>query len=441
VNRKYLAPRKSEPAHNPAIWRLHDLAEVGNARYHQPVQPGNRSTYGKVTSLRPGADIVQSVETPAFVLDERRLLRDLKAAARLRDECDFKLLYTLKPLCCEFVLELLARRVDGFACSSLFEARLAREVIDPRGTVHLTSPGLRDGELGELSELCDYITFNSISQLRRLGADLDGPEQVGVRVNPQFSLVSDERYDPCRRYSKLGIPLDRLARRWGRDPKLFQGVRGLQFHTNCDCSSFEPLYRTVQHVEESLRGLLGGLAWINLGGGYLLNSAKRTDLLAQAIERLRSRYGLVVFIEPGAALVRRAGYLVASVIDLFRAGGKSIAVLDTTVNHLPEVFEYQFEPDVAGHNDDGEFEYRLAGSSCLAGDLFGEYAFSKRLRIGSRVMFPDVGAYAMVKAHMFNGINLPAIYSVTRAGELVLRRRFTFEDFLSRFGACRDAAV
>jgi carboxynorspermidine decarboxylase len=140
-------------------------------------------------------------------------------------------------------------------------------------------------------------------------------------------------------------------------------------------------------------------------------------------------------------LVRSAGYLVASVIDMFRTGGRSIAVLDTTVNHMPEVFEYQFEPDILDHLDDGEFEYRLAGSSCLAGDLFGDYAFRRRLRIGSRVVLANVGAYTMVKAHMFNGINLPAIYAVTPARELLLRRRFTFEDFLSRFGACRDAAV
>jgi carboxynorspermidine decarboxylase len=163
--------------------------------------------------------------------------------------------------------------------------------------------------------------------------------------------------------------------------------------------------------------------------------------LCESIERLRARYGVEVFIEPGAALVRGAGYLVSSVIDMFRSGGKSIAVLDTTVNHVPEVFEYQFEPDILGDDDDGEFEYRLAGSSCLAGDVFGVYGFRRRLSIGSRVVLANVGAYAMVKAHMFNGINLPSIYSVTSAGELVLRRKFTFEDFLSRFGACRDAAV
>jgi carboxynorspermidine decarboxylase len=391
--------------------------------------------------LHLGAEIVRNVETPAFVLDERRLLRDLNAAARVRDECGCKLLYALKPLTCEFALELLARRVDGFASSSLFESRLARDVIGSRGTVHLTSPGLRPDELGELGELCDFITFNSLSQLRRLGAELDRADQVGLRLNPQLSLVADERYDPCRRESKLGVPLDRLASLWMRRPTLFRHVRGLHFHSNCDCRSFEPLHRTVIKVEQKLRDRLGGLSWINLGGGYLLDSPERVDLLCESVTLLRSRHSLDVYIEPGAALVRSAGYLVASVIDMFRAGGKSIAVLDTTVNHVPEVFEYQFEPDVQAHDDDGEFEYVLAGSSCLAGDMFGEYAFHRRLRTGSRVVLTGVGAYAMVKAHMFNGINLPAIYSVAPTGELVLRRRFTFQDFLSRFGACRDAAV
>ncbi len=393
-----------------------------------------------MTRLSRIAEIIRSVETPAFVLDERRLLRDLNAAVRLRDQCGFKLLYALKPLTCEFVLELLASKVDGFAVSSLFEARLAREVIGSKGTIHLTTPGLRADEIHELGELCDHVTFNSLSQLRRLGPALDGPDQAGLRVNPQLSLVADERYDPCRRDSKLGVPLDQLLRQWARRPELFERVRGLQFHTNCDSLSFEPLHRTVVHLEAKLRDRLSGLSWINLGGGYLLDSKDR-GLLAASVELLRSRHGLSVTIEPGAALVRKAGYLVASVIDMFRSGGKTIAVLDTTINHVPEVFEYQFEPDILNHDDDGEYEYLLAGSSCLAGDLMGEYAFRRRLRIGSRVALANVGAYAMVKAHMFNGINLPAIYSVTPAGELMLRRRFTYEDFVSRFGACRDAAV
>jgi len=385
--------------------------------------------------------VIQSVETPAFVLDERRMRRDLKAAVKLRDQCGFKLLYALKPLTCEFVLELMLGMVDGFAASSLFEARLARNVLGTSGCVALTTPGLREAELAELGEICDHVAFNSLAQLRRMGKVLRKPGQVGLRINPQLSLVADERYDPCRRSSKLGVPLSRLEQRWKRKPWLFDNVAGLLFHTNCDSSSFEPLDRTVKRLASKLGDRLSQVSWINLGGGYLLDDPARTDLLAAAVERLRSRFGLCVYLEPGAALVRRAGYLVSSVIDLFRSGGKTIAVLDTTINHMPEVFEYQFEPDVLYHDDHAEHEYLLAGSSCLAGDQMGVYGFDRRLRVGSRVVFSNVGAYSLVKAHMFNGINLPSIYSITRAGELILRRRFTYEDFVSRFGAWRDAAV
>ncbi len=385
--------------------------------------------------------VIATVETPALVLDDRQLLRDLAAAARLRDQCGCKMLYALKPLTCEFVLELMTGKVDGFAVSSLFESRLAREVIASTGTVHLTTPGLRDGELSELGELCDCVSFNSLSQLRRLAGSLEKPDQIGLRVNPQISLVRDERYDPCRALSKLGVPLETLARRWKREPAEFERVSGLLFHNNCDSTTFEPLHRTVMHLERALGSRLSYLSWINLGGGYLLDDPQRVDLLADAVELLRARFGLCVYVEPGAALVRKAGYLVASVIDLFRSGGKTIAVLDTTVNHLPEVFEYQFEPDVLGHDDEAEYEYQLVGSSCLAGDILGVYAFMERLRIGSRVVLSNVGAYSIVKAHMFNGINLPSVYSVSSSGELILRRRFTYEDFVSRFGACRNAAV
>ncbi len=387
------------------------------------------------------ADIAGKVETPAFVIDEDRLVRDLKTASRLRDDCGCKLLYALKPLAFEFVLELMTRWVDGFATSSLFESRLARGVIGGGGSVHLTTPGIRPHELPELAQVCDHVTLNSLSQVRRFAPQLDLPDQVGLRVNPQLSLVGDERYDPCRRHSKLGVPLEQLVTRWRRQPDFFDRVRGLHFHTNCDSSSFEPLHRTVLRLDARLGGLLSRLSWINLGGGYLFDSAASPNLLAESVSLLSSRHGLKVYFEPGAALVRRAGYLIASVIDMFRADAKTVALLDTTVNHMPEVFEYQFEPDVLGHDDQAPHEYLLAGSSCLAGDVMGEYAFARPLRIGSRIVLTNLGAYAMVKAHMFNGINLPAIYSVTTTGEVVLRRRFTYDDFVSRLGVCGDAVV
>jgi carboxynorspermidine decarboxylase len=386
------------------------------------------------------ARVVAAVETPALVIDEAAIVRALEAAASLRSRCGCKVLYALKPLVCPFVLELMRPWVDGFATSSLFESRLARSVLGERGLVQITTPGFRTAEIEELDALCDRFSFNSLNQYSRFGARIGSPRKVGLRLNPEFPLVADARYNPCRADSKLGVSLERLLRRLTRSQAKPERLHGLHFHTNCDSADWGPLLDTVRHIESRLAQRLAELDWINLGGGYLLGPEARTEPLIEAVERLRDRYGVDVVIEPGAAFVREAGSLVCEVIDLFRSGRKTVAVLDTTVNHIPEVFEYQFEPDVLGHDDDGDYDYLLVGSSCLAGDVLGEYAFAEPLGVGSRVVLPNLGAYALVKAHMFNGINLPSIYSVRAGGELVLRRRFHYGDFLARTGAPDDAA-
>jgi carboxynorspermidine decarboxylase len=386
-------------------------------------------------------EVAAAVETPALVMDERVIGGVLDAAEGLRERCGCRILYTLKPFFGPFVLELMKGRVDGFSASSPFEARLARSVLGDAGTVHVTSPGLRAGEMDELGTLCDFVAFNSLPQFRRLAPALGEGPKAGLRVNPQLSLVDDARYDPCRPHSKLGVPLDQLRKVLRGQPALIEGIHGLHLHSNCDDGDFTPLLMTARHVERRLRDWLPRMRWINLGGGYLIDRSTRPGPLAEAVGCLASRHAVDVYIEPGAAFVREAGYLVSEVIDLFRSGGKTVAVLDTTVNHAPEVFEYQFEPDVAGHDDDGEHEYLLAGSSCLAGDVFGEYGFDEPLRVGSRVILPSMGAYSFVKAHMFNGINLPTLYSVTADDALVCRRRFTYHDFASLAGAPNDAVV
>jgi carboxynorspermidine decarboxylase len=175
--------------------------------------------------------------------------------------------------------------------------------------------------------------------------------------------------------------------------------------------------------------------WINLGGGYVWDAGSDFAPLIECVQHLTETYGVEVFLEPGAGIINTAVRLVSSVIDVLESDGKWIAILDTSVNHLPEVFEYQFEPDIAEHCDSAPHEYILAGASCLAGDVFGTYSFSEPLKIGSRVTFENVGAYTLAKAHMFNGINLPSIYALDERGELALIREFTFDDFAARCGA------
>ena len=372
---------------------------------------------------------------------EECLARSVSAIATAAGKSNCHLLYALKSFALADVLQVLAAHVDGFATSSLYEARLARDLIGTQGTIHITTPGFRPDEIGTIAEICDYIAFNSLSQWERFDGIALGRSRCGLRVNPQLPLVKDDRYNPCRPQSKLGVPLEDLTAIAKITPPRLAGISGLHVHSNCDASDFNGLLATVRRLDGRLAELLRKMQWINLGGGYLFDEAASLTPFYEAVELLRSKYNLQVFIEPGASIVRKAGYLVSTVLDIFESEGKTVAILDTTVNHMPEVFEYQFEPDILGSAENGRFTYILAGCTCLAGDLFGEYTFPEPLEIGSRVVFANVGAYTLVKAHMFNGINLPTIYAFTKEGTLVMKKRFTYEDFASRCGVKTGAAI
>ena len=379
--------------------------------------------------------------TPAFVYDERTIHRLLDYAEPLRERC--RVLFAIKSFSFAPALRVMVPRLDGFAVSSLYEARLARRVVGDAGSVHITTPGLRGDEADEIGSLCDYVAFNSLSQWEMHSPKLKGRANCGLRVNPQLSFADDCRYDPCRPQSKLGVPLDDLAAVLRDEPARLCGVRGLLFHSNCDSPDFGELRATVERLQARIPGLLRQMEWVNLGGGYLFEEdgepCGNLDDLCHAIDSLRSEYGVEAFIEPGSGLIRAAGYLVASVLDLFQSGGATVAVLDTTVNHMPEVFEYGFQPDVVAATpveceDDAPHEYLLAGCTCLAGDLFGAYRFPEPLNVGDKVVFSNAGSYTLVKAHTFNGVALPSVYALTTGGELVLQSSPSYANYAARWG-------
>ena len=376
---------------------------------------------------------LDAVKTPALVYDEGEILRVVELAESLQRETGCRILYSLKPLPLPPMLELMAPKLSGFAVSSVFEARLARSVVGESSSIHFTSPGIRPGDAPELADLCNYVAFNSLGQWSNTGAYFDGRASLGVRVNPGISFLDDERYDPCRENSKLGIPIDVLAGMTSLAGLGSGKPEGLLVHTNCESTDFLELQQTVDCLERRLPHLLEQASWINLGGGYLLPEGVNLVPLHRTIEHLRREYGLVVFLEPGAAFVRSAGRMVSTVLDIFDSDGKRVAVLDSTVNHMPELLEFDFEPDVAGHQDDGEWEYLLAGCTCLAGDVFGYYRFERPLEVGDRVVFKNAGSYTLAKAHTFNGVNLPTLYSVSREGRLRLLREFDYEDYAARW--------
>lgn len=375
-------------------------------------------------------------QTPAFVYDESVIIDKLAALSEVKKNSGCQILYSIKAAPMRGLLETIANRVDGFSVSSLFECQIAREIIGDRGTVHLTTPGLRDDEFGSIVEYVDYISFNSLSQWQyyqgHIQKDILGDEiqklNCGLRINPEISFVKDERYDPCRKYSKLGVPIPELE-----NIKHLENIQGLHLHNNCESSDYTELKQTVDHVCLLLGQTLERMQWINLGGGYFIDNEKQQHELEQIIQDLKDTYTLDVFIEPGKGIVGSAGSLVSSVIDMFESDGKQVAILDTTVNHLPEVFEYQYKPEIVQENSEGGYEYRLAGCSCLSGDMFGDYRFEQVLSIGSRVIFKNVGAYMFVKANTFNGINLPAVIILKSDGALVLQKEFSYADFRGKY--------
>ncbi len=378
------------------------------------------------------------LQTPALVYEEKILLQVQNRLVKLKEQFGVRVLYSMKALCCPPILEIIAKHVDGFSASSLFEAILARKILGRQRSVHIVSPAFADQEISEISDHVDYISFNSLSQWQRF-EKLDWKEvRLGLRVNPQLSFVKDERYDPCRKSSKLGIPLDRLTRELESGNLDLKKISGIHIHSNCEARSLDPLLETATHVYDKLVQLCGQLSWMNLGGGYLYDEIDNYEPLARAMEYLKKKKLSNVFIEPGDAVVSRAGRLVTTVLDIFESDGKKIVIVDSTINHMPQIFEYQYQPEVPGTDLTGEFNYVIAGRSCLAGDLFGEYSFTSPLEIGSRIVFNVAGAYTLVKSHMFNGINLPTVYLLTETGQLSELRKFSFQDFWSECGGYPD---
>ncbi len=363
------------------------------------------------------------VSTPAFILDQASMIQSFEQLAAFRNQSGCNILYSIKALPLSRVLEWAEPWVDGFSVSSLFEARLAADVA-PKKPLHLTTPGLRPDQFEEISRLCSHISFNSVSQQQRLigiaGADLS----LGVRINPKVSFIDDSRYDPCRKASKLGVAIDDIIALQD-----LSGIQGLHFHTNFDSLSALPLLHTIDLLEERLGFCFEQLSWLNLGGGYLPESYFNNQNLIRRIKQLRSDWGIDVYIEPGKGVLANVGYLVATVIDLFESDDKQIALLDTSVNHLPEVFEYQLPPNLIEHDPLGQNKYQLTGSTCLAGDVFGDYLLSYSLQPGDRLIFADVGAYSLVKAHRFNGYNLPDLYCYNDKHKLTKLKEYSYQDY------------
>jgi len=370
------------------------------------------------------------VKTPCFVVDKGCLRHNLSIFSRVKKETGCRILLALKGFAMFRVFPLLRQTLDGICASSPDEARLGKEEFGRE--VHTFAAAYGPEHMEEIISLSDHIVFNSFGQWKRFKKQVQGcsrPISCGIRVNPEHSETRFPLYDPCSPGSRLGV---RLA-----DFKELEldGISGLHFHTLCEQDA-DALERTVEAFELSFGKFLKKLSWVNFGGGHhITRPGYDVERLVRIINRIKKKYGVEVYLEPGEAVALNAGLLVASVLDIVQSD-MPIAILDTSAAaHMPDVLEMPYRPHVIGSGNPGEkrYTYRLAGLSCLAGDVIGEYSFDRPLGIGTRLVFTDMAIYSMVKTNTFNGIRLPSIYIFEPDGDLLeLVREFGYEDFKRR---------
>ncbi len=376
----------------------------------------------------PGmARVWAEAPSPSYIVDEARLARNLSILARVKQETGCRILLAQKAFSMFHFYPLIRVYLDGSTASGLFEARLGREKMG--GETHVFSAAYREDEFEELLQYADHVVFNSFEQWRRFGARaLSAGATCGLRVNPEYSTQDTPIYDPCAPGSRLGIRLSDF------EPGALQGISGLHFHTLCEQGA-EPLAETLDAFEEKFGAFLPQMKWVNFGGGHhITKPGYNLDLLAACIRRMKDKYGLAVYLEPGEAIAYHAGDLVATVLDVVPTADLPVAILDASAAcHMPDVIEMPYRPPLYGSGEAGEkaHTYRLAGPTCLAGDVIGEYSFDKPLTRGMRLVFGDMAIYSMVKNNTFNGMALPSIVAAETDGWKVIRR-FGYEDFKMR---------
>ncbi len=410
----------------------------------------------------PGA-----VPTPCFVVDRAALRYNLAVLRQTADAGGFRVLAALKAFSCGPVFDLLRDALDGGCASGLYEARLAREELGRE--VHVFSPAYRAEDLDALLETADHLVFNHLTQWRRFqsrclqaahdqaaarAASGRPPLRFGIRINPAHSEGTTPIYDPCAPLSRLGVTRSRwhaeiqeAGAAGCSEAELLEGLSGLHFHTLCEQGA-EPLQRTVQAVEAQWGEVLerDTFTWLNLGGGHHITKPDyNRTLLTHETLRLKERYGVTVYLEPGEAVAIHSGVLVARVLDVHENTIPQV-ILDTSATcHMPDTLEMPYTPEIWGAESgvapgvaapgDAGWTARLGGQSCLAGDVIGTYRFAKPLQLGDHIVFDDMAHYTMVKTTTFNGIPLPsiAVYD-SDTGECAVVRTFGYEDFRSRLG-------
>lgn len=374
---------------------------------------------------------VSLVETPCYVISEKKLLENLKILDSVKENTGCKILLAQKAFSMYSVYPLIREYLDGTSASGLYEAMLSWENFG--GENHVYKPAYSEDEFSSLVKICDHIIFNSFSQWNKYKEIVKKCGRIiscGIRCNPQYSEIEHEIYNPCAKLSRLGVTKENFQE------EMLEGIEGLHFHTLCEQGA-DVLDRTIDHIEEKFGKYLYKMKWINLGGGHhITKKGYDINLLCQRISYIKEKYGLEVYLEPGEAVALNAGWLVTKVLDVLpKDGNLRVAIVDASAAcHMPDVLEMPYRPELvdAGPPWQKKLTYRFGGPTCLAGDIIGDYSFDSYLFEGDKLVFCDMAIYTMCKNNTFNGMPLPSIYLEKLDGELKLVKKFNYEHFKER---------
>lgn len=371
------------------------------------------------------------IPSPAFVLDEKLLRQNLELIQRVQNEAGIEIILAFKGFAMWGAFPVVREYIGGATASSLNEARLCFEEMKTRA--HVYSPVYFENEFNELLGYTSHITFNSVNQFRKfypLTKKTGHPVSCGIRVNPEYSDVETDLYNPSAAGSRLGVGSDEFP------DELPKGIEGIHFHVLCESTSYS-LEKVLENLETKFGKYLHQVNWVNMGGGHLMTRQGYDHRhLAELLKHFSKKYNVKVILEPGSAFAWDTGILLSKVMDIVEHKGIKTAILDVSFTaHMPDTLEMPYRPRIQGAKEPDEnskFLYRLGGVSCLAGDFMEVYDFGRELQPGDLVIFQDMIHYTMVKTTMFNGVNHPAIAIWTKEDNLRIIRKFGYEDFKSR---------
>ncbi len=375
----------------------------------------------------------EDLKTPCYVVDEKLLISNLETLDMVQKKTGCKILLAQKSFSMYSTYPLIAKYLCGTTASGLFEAKLGHDKMGvPFGKeTHVFSPAFLDEEFDEIMAYCDHIVFNSFAQWNKFKEKIKNNKKnisCGIRINPEYSEIETDIYNPCFTGSRLGTTLENF------DESSLDGISGLHFHTMCEQNS-DTLKRTIKIVDEKFGKYLQGMKWINFGGGHhITREDYDIDTLCECIIYFKDKYNLEVYLEPGEAVALNSGFLVTTVLDTIK-NGIDIAILDASAAcHMPDVLEMPYRPNIIGSDfaDKKAYTYRLGGNTCLAGDIIGDYSFDNKLKVDDKLVLCDMAIYSMVKNNTFNGMRLPSIVICKTDGTLEVVKEFGYDEFERR---------